>query len=136
MSRTRCRLLIINFCAKRILSLSVAVGLVLIAFAGASLAANVSNSHAQTTLYRTGGDSPERSDNPGDDSGDSGDGSGNKGEFASGGGTPSSNSEAAKQSGTGARAGSLPFSGYLAIPVLLIGVAMLGTGFVLRRRAF
>jgi len=30
----------------------------------------------------------------------------------------------------------LPFTGYLAIPVLLIGVAALGTGLALRRRAF
>lgn len=30
--------------------------------------------------------------------------------------------------------GSLPFTGYAAVPILLIGVALLGTGFVLRRR--
>ena len=30
--------------------------------------------------------------------------------------------------------GTLPFTGYAAIPLLLIGVALLGTGLVLRRR--
>lgn len=30
--------------------------------------------------------------------------------------------------------GKLPFTGYAAVPILLIGVALLGTGFVLRRR--
>jgi hypothetical protein len=30
--------------------------------------------------------------------------------------------------------GSLPFTGYAAVPILLIGVVLLGTGFVLRRR--
>lgn len=30
--------------------------------------------------------------------------------------------------------GSLPFTGYAAIPVLLLGLALLGTGFVMRRR--
>jgi hypothetical protein len=31
--------------------------------------------------------------------------------------------------------GTLPFTGYLAIPVLLVGVAMLAVGLILRRRA-
>lgn len=33
-----------------------------------------------------------------------------------------------------AKTGSLPFTGYAAVPILLIGVVLLGTGFVLRRR--
>lgn len=40
----------------------------------------------------------------------------------------------ARQVETGAGGGQLPFTGYLAIPVLLGGVALLSTGFVLRRR--
>ncbi|MBX5470005.1 MAG: hypothetical protein IRZ21_08925 [Thermoleophilaceae bacterium] len=31
--------------------------------------------------------------------------------------------------------GSLPFTGYLAIPLLVVGVAMLGTGLVIRRKS-
>jgi hypothetical protein len=37
--------------------------------------------------------------------------------------------------GSGSKAASLPFTGFLAIPVLLIGVALLGGGLVLRRRS-
>lgn len=33
-----------------------------------------------------------------------------------------------------AKTGSLPFTGYAAVPILLVGVVLLGTGFVLRRR--
>lgn len=36
---------------------------------------------------------------------------------------------------TGDSAGSLPFTGFLAIPLLIGGVALTGTGFVLRRQA-
>jgi hypothetical protein len=40
-----------------------------------------------------------------------------------------------RQVEAGASGGTLPFTGYLAIPVLLAGVALLGTGLVLRRRS-
>jgi hypothetical protein len=40
-----------------------------------------------------------------------------------------------RQVEAGASGGQLPFTGYLAIPVLVGGVALLGTGLVLRRRA-
>ena len=40
----------------------------------------------------------------------------------------------ARQVETGAGSGQLPFTGFLAIPVLLGGVALLSTGIVLRRR--
>ena len=40
----------------------------------------------------------------------------------------------ARQVETGASGGQLPFTGYLAIPVLLGGVALLAAGLVLRRR--
>ncbi len=36
---------------------------------------------------------------------------------------------------TGGGSGSLPFTGYLAIPVLLLGAVMLGVGVALRRRS-
>jgi hypothetical protein len=36
---------------------------------------------------------------------------------------------------TGGGSGSLPFTGYLAIPVLLLGAVMLGAGVALRRRS-
>lgn len=124
----------VNFRSRRILAASVALCLALIAFGGVSLAS------AQTALEleQTGGDQVGQNDTP---SGDRG----SKGEFASGGDNPSSGgnpssgdpSSGSDSAGPGSKASSesLPFTGYLAIPVLLIGVAMLGTGFVLRRRA-
>ena len=41
----------------------------------------------------------------------------------------------ARQVETGASGGQLPFTGYLAIPVLIGGVVLLSTGLILRRRA-
>jgi hypothetical protein len=41
----------------------------------------------------------------------------------------------AQQVESGAGSGELPFTGFLAIPVLVGGVALLGTGLVLRKRA-
>jgi hypothetical protein len=50
--------------------------------------------------------------------------------------TPSSTPlQPSRQVEAGASGGQLPFTGYLAIPVLVGGVALLGTGLVLRRRA-
>lgn len=44
---------------------------------------------------------------------------------------PKATVSAVAQAKTG---GKLPFTGFAAIPILLVGVALLGTGFVLRRR--
>jgi hypothetical protein len=41
----------------------------------------------------------------------------------------------ARQVEAGVRSASLPFTGFLAIPVLLIGAALLSVGLLLRRRA-
>jgi hypothetical protein len=49
---------------------------------------------------------------------------------ASGGGV-----QPARQVEAGANSGSLPFTGFLAIPVLLGGVALLSAGLILRKRA-
>jgi cobalamin biosynthesis Mg chelatase CobN len=140
----------VNFFRSKLIALTVVAGLALLALGGVSLAASSGDSAAQaqsTPLERSGSDSPGSSDNPSDDNG-------TKGEFQSGSspssGTspssttgqgspaslPSTSNSAAKGAVAGSKAASLPFTGYLAIPVLLIGVAMLGTGLVLRRRAF
>jgi hypothetical protein len=66
----------------------------------------------------------------GDDS--SSGGGGTAGESASG-GTPNDALDTADQRASN-EDGTLPFTGYAAIPLLLIGVALLGTGLVLRRR--
>jgi hypothetical protein len=49
--------------------------------------------------------------------------------------TPTTTLQPSRQVEAGASGGQLPFTGYLAIPVLVGGVALLGTGLVLRRRA-
>ena len=57
------------------------------------------------------------------------------GNSPSGGGTsPSSGVQPSRQVQAGADTGSLPFTGFAAIPVLLGGIALLSAGLVLRRR--
>jgi hypothetical protein len=67
----------------------------------------------------------------GDDSSGGG-GSGTAGESASG-STPNDALDTADQRASN-EDGTLPFTGYAAIPLLLIGVALLAGGLVLRRR--
>jgi hypothetical protein len=64
--------------------------------------------------------------------GNGGGSNGVAGESASG-STPSDALDTADQQASN-KDGKLPFTGYAAIPLLLIGVALLGTGLVLRRR--
>jgi hypothetical protein len=51
------------------------------------------------------------------------------------GGAPDTDVQPTRQAENGAGSDTLPFTGFLAIPVLLGGVALLSTGLVLRRRA-
>ena len=68
---------------------------------------------------------------PGEDqSGGGGAGGGGGGGGANGG----NDVQAARQVEAGSDTGELPFTGFLAIPVLLGGVALLTTGLVMRRR--
>jgi hypothetical protein len=57
------------------------------------------------------------------------------GDSGSGGGTAGGSLQPTRQVEAGAGSGSLPFTGFLAIPVLVGGIALLGAGLVLRRRA-
>ena len=68
----------------------------------------------------------------GDDTGGGDGGSGTAGESASG-STPDDALESAAQRESN-EGGNLPFTGYAAIPLLLVGVGLLATGIVLRRR--
>jgi hypothetical protein len=47
---------------------------------------------------------------------------------------PAGAEEVSVSAGSGGNGSSLPFTGFLAIPVLLIGVALLGSGMAVRRR--
>jgi hypothetical protein len=49
--------------------------------------------------------------------------------------TPKTTLQPSRQVEAGASGGQLPFTGYLAIPVLIGGIVLLSTGLVLRRRA-
>jgi hypothetical protein len=57
-----------------------------------------------------------------------------QGQHESGGAPSGEQLQPARQVETGASGGQLPFTGYLAIPVLLAGVTLLSAGLVLRRR--
>jgi hypothetical protein len=60
---------------------------------------------------------------------------GNNGNNGNGNNTTTTPLQPTRQVEAGASGGQLPFTGYLAIPVLVGGVALLGTGLILRRRA-
>lgn len=112
---------------------ALALGICIVGFAGVSLAVSgndgTTGKTAQTPLgVQSAGTNP---------------GSGVQNEVAAGGQTPggsnpgggSGNAPVRTVSSSGSSgSSSLPFTGLLVIPVLLVGVALLGTGLVLRRR--
>jgi hypothetical protein len=116
------------------------------AFAGVSLASDAgsngrtgpealgSQSAPSTDKNDTKGEF-DQSGNPADDSPSSGN------EPSSGSGDSPSpaaslpSTDKGGSAGTASKGASLPFTGFLAIPVLLLGVALLGSGVVLRRRS-
>src|SRR3954447_16060031 len=75
---------------------------------------------------------PSGNDNGGDVLGEDDSNSPDQGGVA---GDDESDVQPTRQVENGAGSDQLPFTGFLAIPVLLGGVALLGTGLVLRRRA-
>jgi len=112
----------------RLAILSMLVAGMLLSTTGAGLAVtSLGGNDASVAQYGGGGD---KGANGG---GGTNNGGGDNGDVlgASGQGTEV---QPARQVETGAGSGQLPFTGFLAIPVLLGGVALLSTGIVLRRR--
>jgi hypothetical protein len=114
----------------RLAILSMLVTGMLLSTAGAGLAIDgvTGTNNASVAAYDNG---DNRGDVLGEDNSKSPSPDAVAGEEATG--TPSV--QPARQVEAGAGSNSLPFTGFLAIPVLLGGVALLGTGLVLRHRA-
>jgi hypothetical protein len=112
---------------------ALAIGISVVCFAGVSLAVSGGDGTTGKTAQvpvgtQSAGSSP---------------GSGVQNEVAAGGQTPGGGNGPGSASGNapvntvrsaGSSSNSLPFTGLLVIPVLLVGLALLGTGLVLRRR--
>ena len=98
---------------------------------GAGLAVSgFASQHQNAAASQYGTPTPEGGTNPGNDVlGEEGSG----GPTENNGGSPTAQPERQVESGAQGN-GQLPFTGFAAIPVLLGGVALLGTGLVLRRR--
>jgi hypothetical protein len=118
----------------RLAILSMLVTGMLLSTAGAGLAIDgvTGSNNASVAAYDTNDNRGDvlGEDNSNSPSGVAGENSGN-----SPSGTPSSGVQPARQVEAGAGSNTLPFTGFLAIPVLLGGVALLSAGLVLRHRA-
>jgi hypothetical protein len=112
----------------RLAILSMLVAGMLLSTTGAGLAVTsaVSKKDAATAQY--GGKDNGGGDVLGEDTSSGGSGG------DSAGSAPDNGLQPTRQAENGAGSGSLPFTGFLAIPVLLGGVALLSAGLVLRRR--
>jgi hypothetical protein len=115
------------FMKSRLAILAMLVTGMLLSTAGAGLAIDASTSQYTTSTPDKGNVLGESDQKSGDVAGEGDEGV--AGEQAGGSVQP------ARQVEAGADSGSLPFTGFLAIPVLLGGVALLSAGLVLRRRA-
>jgi hypothetical protein len=116
-----------TFMKSRLAILSMLVAGMLLSTTGAGLAVTSFGSNdASVAQY-----GPNDNGAPG---GQGTNGNGGTGNSSGNGGGTAPALQPARQVETGAGSGQLPFTGYLAIPVLLGGIALLSTGVVLRRR--
>jgi hypothetical protein len=120
------RLAIIGMLVAGMLASTTGVGLAIDGLGGKD--ASVAQYGTSTPTPQGGSPTPE-----GGVLGEGENGNGGNGNSPGGGGTTSP-LQPTRQVEAGASGGQLPFTGYLAIPVLIGGVALLGTGLVLRRR--
>jgi hypothetical protein len=125
-----------TFMKSRLAILTMLVSGMLLSTAGAGLAISGVGNDASTSQYATetpsggGGGKVLGEEN----SGGGGGGGGVAGEDAQGVAGDSDEGVQPTRQVAGAGSGSLPFTGFLAIPVLLGGVALLSAGMILRRR--
>jgi hypothetical protein len=120
-----------SFLKSRLAILSMLVAGMLLSTTGAGLAISGVGTDAATSQYTTS------TPNSGNVLGESNSGGGNTAGQGDQGvaGESAGSVQPARQVEAGAGSGSLPFTGFLAIPVLLGGVALLSAGLILRRRA-
>ena len=116
----------------RLAILSMLVTGMLLSTAGAGLAVSGVTGDASREQYTTS--TPPSGNVLGESDQNSGDQAG-QGEQGVAGEQAGSSVQPARQVEAGANSGSLPFTGFLAIPVLLGGVALLSAGLILRKRA-
>jgi hypothetical protein len=121
-----------TFMKSRLAILSMLVTGMLLSTAGAGLAVSGVTGDASREQYTTS--TPPSGNVLGESDQNSGDQAG-QGEQGVAGEQAGGSVQPARQVEAGANSGSLPFTGFLAIPVLLGGVALLSAGLVLRRRA-
>jgi len=112
----------------RLAILSMLVAGMLLSTTGAGLAVTSLGSN-DASVAQYGGDKGANGGGGGNNGNNGGDNGEVLGQSAQG-----TEVQPARQVETGAGSGQLPFTGFLAIPVLLGGVALLSTGIVLRRR--
>jgi hypothetical protein len=120
-----------NLMKSRLAILSMLVAGMLLSTTGAGLAVtSLAGNDASVAQYGPGGgDEGANGGGGGNNPNSGGDNGGVLGQSAQG-----TEVQPARQVETGAGSGQLPFTGFLAIPVLLGGVVLLSAGIVLRRR--
>jgi hypothetical protein len=124
----------------RLAILTMLVSGMVLSTTGVGLAIDGASSHnsASVAQYATPTPTPTGTDNGGGVLGEGNSnspGGGGPQENSGGGGGGGGGVQPARQVESGAGSGSLPFTGFLAIPVLLGGVFLLSAGLVLRRRS-
>jgi hypothetical protein len=117
----------------RIVILSMLVFGMLLSTAGAGLAVSGVNSKHNASVAQYGTPTPTPEGGVLGDQ-DSGQGTSPTANNGGGGNGPSKDVQPARQVEAGSTSGSLPFTGFAAVPILLGGIVLLSAGLVLRRR--
>ncbi len=117
----------------RMVILTMLVFGMLLSTAGAGLAVSGVNSKHNASVAQYGTPTPTPEGGVLGDQ-DSGQGTSPTANNGGGGNGPSNDVQPARQVEAGSTSGSLPFTGFAAVPILLGGIVLLSAGLVLRRR--